>query len=527
MLKLRIIFVLIFLSSFANAQTDVKEHSLNFIFEHDLERVDSNIYNIVQKINGLATYLAFPSVSKKLLDNYTLFQDKKYQPYYNYFLGVCNTEARNYARAKELLQRESNDVLLPYVLEQFGIIYSSQGNLDLALKYYKLQAENTEYDVMKGRAYRNVAVTFKQMFQLDSAVVYLNKSSSYFAENQEVFANLNLISLAQINRERGFNLEAKRQLKEVLNFALKRNENRTAYESIIQLIETHEDLYEFDSIPSYTNSIKEVARPRTREFDLTLLRYEMVYSPVDYNEKKEKLIHYKNALKIESDKQARSLLELSQNLKLHDSIISSELMYTDNFVEKNDPNQDLLKKWIIGLSIVFALGFFSIYSYNRNNVSRRIKALQKERQELHRRIEKQNRELTDLAINLKRKRQFDEEFLKKVEYVKNSTFSHKEQIAKLSQELKNQVAQGTTHEILQENINELNSRFEEVLSEKHPNLTSYDKELCGLVRLNFTNKEIANLKNISTQSARTAKYRLKQKLELEAAEDLVDYLQKL
>lgn len=527
MLKLRIIFVLIFLSSFASAQTDVKEHNLNFIFERDLKKVDSNSLHLIRKINGFATYLAYPSVSKVLLDNYSFFQDNKNKPYYNYFLSICYTEARNHARAKELLQRESNEILRPYVLEQFGIIYSSQGNLELALKYFKLQAENTEYDIMKGRAYRNVALTFKQMFQLDSAVVYLNKSSSYFRDKQDDFANLNLLSLAQINRDRGFNLEAKRQLKEVLNFALKENENRTAYACIIQLIETHEDLYEFDSIPPYINSISTIERPRTREFDLTLLRYEMVYSLVNYNEKKEKLIHYKNALKLESDKQAKALLALSRNLKFHDSIISSELMYSSNFVTSPNQNSNLLKKWIIGLSIVFSLGFISIYMYNKNNISRRIKALQKERKELHKRIERQNRELTDLAINLKRKRQFDEEFLKKVEYVKNSTFSHREQIAKLSQELKNQVAQGTTHEILQENINELNSRFEEVLSEKHSNLTSYDKELCGLVRLNFTNKEIANLKNISTQSARTAKYRLKQKLELEANEDLVDYLQKL
>lgn len=176
---------------------------------------------------------------------------------------------------------------------------------------------------------------------------------------------------------------------------------------------------------------------------------------------------------------------------------------------------------------MFALGFLSIYLYNKNQVSSRIKSLQKERKELHKRIEQQNKELTDLAINLRRKRQFDEEFLKKVESVKNSNFSHKEQIKKLSIELKNQVGQGHTHEILQENIDQLNFRFSESLSQKHPSLTQNDKDLCGLIRLNFTNKEIANLKNISSQSARTAKYRLKQKLELDSEIDLTDYLQSI
>ena len=43
-------------------------------------------------------------------------------------------------------------------------------------------------------------------------------------------------------------------------------------------------------------------------------------------------------------------------------------------------------------------------------------------------------------------------------------------------------------------------------------------------QLQLSNKEIATIKNISIQSARTARYRLKKKLKLDAETEVTDYL---
>lgn len=510
------------------AQQGPEGQSLNAIFAEDIDRIDTNIRPVIKDLNKNLYYNNFENISSEILKDYTLFHQKQNVPYYNFLLSACYINARNLTRAKELLQKETNDILIPYFLEKFGEIYTEKGELATAIKYFKLQYSNTESELMKGRALRNVGVSFQKQYQLDSAVEYLQLSSQYFEGRNDKFSLVNELNLAEIDKTRGFQLRAKQRLQDILKEVIPKNYQSIAKQSLLLLIEVHEDLYEFDSIPQYFESINQMPFTLRSEIKLAFLRYEMVYAPMNQIEKKEKLIYYKHQLQLQNNNRAVAFINLNESLKAHDSIINTNLTANPfNRLEGKDENQQLLKWWIIGLSIVFALGFLIIYIYNKNNVNKRIKALQKERHELHKRIERQNRELTDFAINLKRKRQFDEEFLKKVEYVKNSSFSHKEQIAKLSNELKNQVGQGYTHEILQENINELNSKFNAILTEKHENLISYDKELCGLIRLNFSNKEIANLKNISTQSARTAKYRLKQKLQLDAETDLVEYLQKL
>ena len=59
---------------------------------------------------------------------------------------------------------------------------------------------------------------------------------------------------------------------------------------------------------------------------------------------------------------------------------------------------------------------------------------------------------------------------------------------------------------------------------KHPNITQNDLRLCTLLRLNLSTKEIAALLNISIRGVEQSRYRLKKRLDLEGAEDLVKYI---
>lgn len=74
-------------------------------------------------------------------------------------------------------------------------------------------------------------------------------------------------------------------------------------------------------------------------------------------------------------------------------------------------------------------------------------------------------------------------------------------------------------------IEEINASFYAQLKEKYPKLTQADRDLCGLLRLGLSNAEIADLRNISLASARTARYRLKKKLALAPDEDLAALLE--
>ncbi|SRX74699.1 tetratricopeptide repeat protein [Aequorivita antarctica] len=61
---------------------------------------------------------------------------------------------------------------------------------------------------------------------------------------------------------------------------------------------------------------------------------------------------------------------------------------------------------------------------------------------------------------------------------------------------------------------QVHESFYENLTEKHPDLTSRDKRLCALLKLNLTSKEIAQIAGLSSKSVENARTRLRKKLDI-------------
>jgi DNA-binding NarL/FixJ family response regulator len=67
---------------------------------------------------------------------------------------------------------------------------------------------------------------------------------------------------------------------------------------------------------------------------------------------------------------------------------------------------------------------------------------------------------------------------------------------------------------------QIHPNFNTNIKEKYPVLSSKDISFCSLIKLNLSNKEIANLLQVSHESVITKKYLLKKKLALTAEQDL-------
>ena len=59
-----------------------------------------------------------------------------------------------------------------------------------------------------------------------------------------------------------------------------------------------------------------------------------------------------------------------------------------------------------------------------------------------------------------------------------------------------------------------NSRFQAQLKNEYPELTAYDLRLCTYLKSNLSTKEIATLFNITPDSVKKAKHRLRKKLHM-------------
>ncbi len=74
---------------------------------------------------------------------------------------------------------------------------------------------------------------------------------------------------------------------------------------------------------------------------------------------------------------------------------------------------------------------------------------------------------------------------------------------------------------------EINKGFFESVKEINPELTTNDLRLCALIKLNMNSREMASVLNISPNSIKSARYRLKKKLGLDAEGDLETFVREI
>lgn len=138
------------------------------------------------------------------------------------------------------------------------------------------------------------------------------------------------------------------------------------------------------------------------------------------------------------------------------------------------------------------------------------------------------KDLTNLSIELQRKEELLALVVDKINQMKLAT--HEVMVKELEQLERLLLNQGNIKDelsILQANINQVGQEFYQNLSKKFPNLNQNERNLCGLIRLGYTNKEIALLKNVTVKAAKMARYRIRKKFDLSANEDVVVFLQNI
>ena len=80
---------------------------------------------------------------------------------------------------------------------------------------------------------------------------------------------------------------------------------------------------------------------------------------------------------------------------------------------------------------------------------------------------------------------------------------------------------------IQDKVETLNRSFEEKLIDNYPNLTKSEREVCGLLRVNLSIKEVASIRNTSIDSIKSIRYRLRKKMNLDKNIELEKFIQSL
>lgn len=103
----------------------------------------------------------------------------------------------------------------------------------------------------------------------------------------------------------------------------------------------------------------------------------------------------------------------------------------------------------------------------------------------------------------------------------------KQSLQSLTTQLRLQIETESKLSGLQEKIEVVNKGFDTRLKEQYPSLTTGEREVCALLRLNLSIKEIMTIRNVSIDSVKSMRHRIRKKMDISQEVGLENFIQGL
>lgn len=149
-------------------------------------------------------------------------------------------------------------------------------------------------------------------------------------------------------------------------------------------------------------------------------------------------------------------------------------------------------------------------------------------QHLQDQIEFKNKELASYTLNLIQKNEILENLKESVEEIKNTTDAQiRQKLHALGNMVNYSFHLDREWDNFKVHFEQVHQDFFKKLLALYPELTANDLKLCSLIKLNLDNKGVAAILNISQESAKVARHRLRKKLDLPADTTLIAFFNSL
>lgn len=188
----------------------------------------------------------------------------------------------------------------------------------------------------------------------------------------------------------------------------------------------------------------------------------------------------------------------------------------------------LLFSLVMLLVVVFSFLYFFL-----KRINKRDKILLKTKEELFTVLEEQKKlkeqqfendiehkesQLSAITLQMLQKNELLEE-IKSIIHKKEDTTEKQ-----LSKVINSHFTQDNNWNDFDKYFESVNKNFYNKLKQKFPEISSNDLKICALIKLNLSIKEMASILNISPDSVKTARYRLRKKLQLTTEDNLTEFI---
>ncbi|MEM9887456.1 MAG: tetratricopeptide repeat protein [Bacteroidota bacterium] len=456
-----------------------------------------------------AQYSKALALHQKALDIHLRLNDQRFiaADYHN--IGALFRYTEDFEQAKQYLRKglllreaiqDSSELPISYM--QIGVVCRKMKQLDSAAYYY-----DRAYEIARARVDREMLVK-----------VNGNRAAlEHFKKNYQKAIEINLLNIPYLKaNENSYSLTTRyhniaRAYQKLDNYSLVIEYISKSIE-IDQKEHYRKDLYKHLLLRSSMLRKQKDYRAALSDYR----KYRKIRDTVQNLEQVEKFTAQKVAFEYEQQQLVDSLKNAAEQEKL---VLSA----------KSERNQ---KNFYLITTILLFLTAGTIWYLLRSQ--RRFTTLELEKQQLEADLLQERLRSTEKeAERIVSENQYRTEQKRKLLH----TIEELQKISKDQRIVKalNSLALGMNLQLTQEEQNlfyetsrdQFHSSFEAQLIAQFPILTKGEREICKLIRLNKSNKEIMELKGVTSASIRSTRYRIRKKLGLSRAQELEQFLKAL
>lgn len=433
----------------------------------------------------------------------------------------------NYLHAYEYYEQEPPSAR--FKLENnLAIVYARTANPENAIRFFeKVYAyQQTQSDSLTLASILNNMGRIWLDKNPDSALVYFRESLKV-AENMPM-PNLKVYLYTNMGKSY--------MMKE--NFAAAISNYRNALAQISNAADPQNLAWLFNEVSEYYKAINKVDSAIIySEKAVTILDS---VAPFSFQQQRSVGQLYKNYLAKNDFESAAKYFEkyvvITDTLNLEDKRVNVEkLLIAEEYRNKEkirelEESKKEARNYIILLGLLALLLVLAMFLYRFRNKFKRAE-LEKQlvtakQKELNTNLELKNKELIGKAMIEMHRTEIIEDILNDLKEIKLKAAKKETQnaIDYIVKRLKRDTSSNIWDEF-EMRFEQVHESFYKNLTEKHTDLTSRDKRLCALLKLNLTSKEIAQITGQSSKSVENARTRLRKKLNITNSHtDLSAYL---
>lgn len=469
--------------------------------------------------------------------------------------------------------------MMALAIDCLGIIERRRNNYDKALTYYlrslKIKEENND-SLKIGRSYHNISMLFAAQKDYTKAISYMklalplrkhdsidygislcNYGNFFYKKKQYIialkildsatsFLHKDPIRLADVYTINARIYRAKKEYKKALTILEKNLEIYSNFNKLERKANTFKSIaicyrkmkkYEsaFISLDSSEN-IAKIYGNKKLIYQIYLDRYKIFKSKKDY---KNALTNYRTYKKyydsVFKNKQSIKVATLELQYKNEKQLALQKLKHE---TEKQHllaltNSQRFQKRFYASLLIIAILCLIGIFYYSKYRSKVDKDNLKKQELDTNLMQEKVNFlqfKINQLLANGKMRSDFKDELISKLKLLKQEQNSKN-----LISEYQSILIQLENQHQTEKRLNTTNTKmfinqdtgFELKLAQQFPELTKSEREICHLIYLNLSLKEIMNIRNITMASVKSARYRIRKKLNVPKGTELELFINNL